>query len=98
MSEWFAGRFDCGCKYKLRARLYNKGELLYEKAESRTVIQWAGHEWSKVEIACDNYGKGVTDIEFYHEGVDTQFWAGHYGSKMAGGVVKILFDSLRTRS
>jgi len=26
----------------------------------------------------------------YHSGVDTQFWAGHYGTKISGSVVKVL--------
>lgn len=37
-----------------------------------------------------NYGPGVRFIKFYHGGVDTQFWAGHYGSKMSGACVKLM--------
>ena len=35
------------------------------------------------------YGRGVRFVVFYHGGVDTQFWAGHYGSKMSGACVKL---------
>jgi hypothetical protein len=36
-----------------------------------------------------SYGPGVRFIKFYHGGMDTQFWAGHYGSKMSGAFVKL---------
>lgn len=42
-----------------------------------------------------DYPSGVNRIVFQHEGRDLQFWKGHYGSKMAGGVVKLLFDSIQ---
>lgn len=43
-----------------------------------------------------DYPDGVNKIAFEHEGRDTQFWKGHYGSKMAGGVLKILFDTIES--
>lgn len=36
-----------------------------------------------------NYGKGLRKIKFSHGGQDSQFWAGHYGSKMAGACVRM---------
>lgn len=50
-------------------------------------------ELSEYTIA-EKYSCEVNMIVFQHEGKDTQFWKGHYGSKMAGGVVKIMFDSI----
>lgn len=35
------------------------------------------------------YGPGIRFIKFYHGGMDTQFWAGHYGSKMTGACIKL---------
>lgn len=29
-------------------------------------------------------------IIFHHSGVDTQYWAGHYGAKITGSVVKVI--------
>lgn len=43
-----------------------------------------------MEYSLSDYCAGVRYIEFTHEGKDTQFWSGHYGSKMAGGVVKLM--------
>lgn len=32
----------------------------------------------------------ATYLTLFHSGVDTQFWAGHYGTKISGSVVKVL--------
>lgn len=48
----------------------------------------------QVMMTFENYGQGLRYIVFEHEGVDTQFWAGHYGSKMSGGVVKLSFPEI----
>ncbi|KAF2904275.1 hypothetical protein ILUMI_01894 [Ignelater luminosus] len=97
LSEWTAGRFDCGCVYKLRC-----GFIQSETAEIpvvkpcavHRVKQWEGSKWEKIEITIMEYPENIEELVFEHEGCDTQFWAGHYGSKMAGGVLKLLFDSI----
>ncbi|RZC35566.1 F-box only protein 6 [Asbolus verrucosus] len=121
LSEWAAGRFDCGCTYILQCKLYGKKlpeepspqtfrrkgrdysevslgidseKVLHIQRTGTRVEQWAGSTWSKVELVVKDYPDGVKSIVFQHQGCDTQFWAGHYGSKMAGGVLKILFDSI----
>ncbi|XP_060523729.1 F-box only protein 6-like isoform X2 [Cylas formicarius] len=57
--------------------------------------QWERMHWSKVEIEVRDYRADIAKIVFGHEGRDTMFWKGHYGSKMAGGVVKFLFESIK---
>ena len=37
-----------------------------------------------------NYGTGLARIIFCHGGRDKLFWAGHYGSKMAGASVCVM--------
>jgi len=44
-----------------------------------------------------SYGPGVRYIKFYHGGMDTQFWAGHYGSKMSGASVKLIIPPPSSR-
>jgi len=44
----------------------------------------------QVSHVFQNYGPGVRFIRFFHGGMDTQFWAGHYGSKMSGACVKLM--------
>ncbi|RZC35562.1 FBA and/or F-box-like domain containing protein [Asbolus verrucosus] len=140
LSEWVAGRFDCGCNYILHCKLYGKKlpnqlpsppplgrvlhfrrpnaanrlplqiinnrdyvehfgttseEALHVQSNGTKIEQWVGSTWSKViELLVKDYPEGVKSIVFQHQGCDTQFWRGHYGSKMAGGVLKILFDSI----
>lgn len=116
VSEWVAGRFDCGCTYTMTCTLCDKlDEVIDEKEAKFTVEQWMGKAWTKVQlyiiiydnkslfkkliylqvsISFKDYKEGVNTIIFQHEGQDTQFWKGHYGSKMSGSVVKILFDSI----
>jgi len=43
----------------------------------------------QVSHVFENYGKGLRWISFTHEGRDRSFWAGNYGSKMAGACVCI---------
>lgn len=40
-----------------------------------------------------DYGLGLRAISFAHSGSDALFWAGHYGSKMAGASVIMKFKS-----
>lgn len=46
-----------------------------------------GWAWHKVTHVFDNFGPGVRYIKFAHSGKDSQFWKGHYGSKMTGASV-----------
>ncbi|CAH1981337.1 unnamed protein product [Acanthoscelides obtectus] len=110
VSEWMAGRFDCGCVYKLGIRGYNDQyyNYTYEELQSEDtrlrplfqmskkvlIDQWQGRAWQKVEILIEEYPKNVAVLVFEHEGQDTQFWKGHYGSKMSGGVVRVVFESI----
>lgn len=95
LSEWVAGRFDCGCAYALRCRLANdvKGGPL---AVEHKVPQWEGRKWEKVELCIEDYpAEDAAVIFFQHTGCDTQFWAGHYGAKMAGAVLRFVFESMK---
>nr|XP_023022304.1 F-box only protein 6-like [Leptinotarsa decemlineata] len=116
VSEWMAGRFDCGCTYTLGVQGHSEKcydilnpdesmELLSESENSRidncfksnrteTIAQWQGREWQKVEILVEGYPTMIQYLYFVHEGRDTQFWKGHYGSKMAGGVLRFIFESI----
>lgn len=97
LSEWTAGRFDCGCVYKLQCGFIKTDEpktFSNNPCALNRVAQWEGSKWEKMEITVTEYPEGIKGIIFEHEGRDTQFWAGRYGSKMAGGVVKLLFDSI----
>ncbi|XP_033097735.1 F-box only protein 44-like [Anneissia japonica] len=96
VSEWYTERFDCGCYYELQVQLFaalsDKDPIEEHHFASGLIPQWSDNEWKQVEHTFKNYGKGVRFIRFIHRGKDSQFWAGHYGSKMAGAQVRILID------
>lgn len=49
VSEWTAGRFDCGCVYMLTCKLIGDSEeILLERTIQNTVKQWEGGKWIKV--------------------------------------------------
>ena len=94
-SEWYAARWDCGSTYWVRVTLLDaKKKKIVEDAFEDTTPQWAGGEkgWCKYSYSFSSYGPGVRYVEFWDQGKDTQFWAGHYGSKMAGAVIKVSFN------
>lgn len=94
-SEWYAARFDCGSIYQMRVELLDstrKPLMSRETGKIRTE-QWEGRQWKQVRHVLSGYPEGVRFVRFLHKGVDTQFWAGHYGAKMAGASIRILHQS-----
>lgn len=99
VGEWYAARFDCGNIYSMKVT------LLKENSEKEDSIidfftfgplqtpQWAPSNWKEVSHIFQDYGPGLRYIKFEHESKDTQFWAGHYGAKMAGSYVKVTFET-----
>lgn len=90
VSEWYTGRFDCGCKYALRATVHDKNDKLIEQHNyNDTLPQWEANIWTKASHSFKNQSN-ASHLILYHSGVDTQYWAGHYGTKISGSVVKVL--------
>ena len=94
VSEWFCARWDCGSLFKMTLALLDK-EFKFLKTYQHSVQtpQWEGGElgWRKVTHTFHDYGTGVRYVLFVDGGKDTQFWAGHYGSKMAAANVHVEF-------
>ncbi|XP_023241270.1 F-box only protein 6-like [Centruroides sculpturatus] len=92
ISEFHAARFDCGSIYTLQVKLLAKNGIVLEEYNSGKIeeTQWAGKRWSQEKHVFSNYKPGVRYIKFIHSGKDTQFWAGHYGSKMSQATVKFI--------
>lgn len=91
VSEWHAARFDCGCTYQLTVSLLNEKRKVVQQFATGEIVteQWVGRQWSQVKHVFRDYPKGVRFVKFWHYGSDTQFWAGHYGAKMAGGSIRV---------
>lgn len=95
VSEWFCARNDCGSIFNIRVDLLDEKKSSLAKFEcSEQTSQWQGGAlgWRKVEHIFRNYGAGVRYIRFADAGKDTQWWAGHYGSKMAAAWVRVWFS------
>ena len=45
----------------------------------------------QVQHLFEDYGQGVRFVDFKHGGMDMQYWAGHYGPKMAAPSVSFRF-------
>jgi hypothetical protein len=89
-AEWYASRFDCGSVYDVTVTLLTQDKRVIDSPWKyhHQEEQWTGREWQKVEHVFENYGEGLRLIVVHHSGKDTQFWAGHYGSKMTGTLLK----------
>ena len=94
VSEWFCARWDCGSIFNIHVELLGrKKEVIDTFEHSEVTEQWLGGDlgWRKVEHKFSGYGPGVRYVRFADAGKDTQFWAGHYGSKMAAACTKLYF-------
>ncbi|XP_046751689.1 F-box only protein 6-like [Diprion similis] len=90
ISEWYSCRWDCPAAYKCSAHLKNEsGKVLDEFHFENILVGELQNTWFQVQHEFTNYGPGLRKVTFLHEGVDRKFWAGHYGSKMAGACVKV---------
>lgn len=50
------------------------------------------HDWDHLEHTFRNYPAGVRYIQFKDYGTDTYYWAGYYGAKLAGAMVRFVLD------
>lgn len=95
VSEWFCARFDCGSLFCIRVELLaeREGKAVDSFERSEKTDQWQGGElgWRKVQHIFRQYGPGARYIRFADAGKDTQYWAGHYGSKMAAAWARVQF-------
>ena len=94
ITEWYCARGDCGSIFNLRVDLLNERMHKNESFSfSKETAQWQGSQWHKVQHQFKDYGKGVRYVRFADGGKDTKWWGGHYGSKMAGACVRIVFNT-----
>ncbi|XP_076244678.1 F-box only protein 6 isoform X2 [Calliopsis andreniformis] len=97
VSEWYSCRWDCPATYECKVQLIGQDNKILDSFEffNGSEENEKRHTWLKVTHEFINYGPGLTKILFYHGGVDGLFWAGHYGSKMAGACVYVKFPTAR---
>ncbi|XP_012278029.1 F-box only protein 6 isoform X2 [Orussus abietinus] len=90
VSEWYASRWDCPAVYECSARLLGEDKSILDSFQFHDIIETEKqNKWLHMSHEFRNYGSGVRKVSFYHGGMDRMFWAGHYGSKMAGACVLV---------
>ncbi|KAF2899430.1 hypothetical protein ILUMI_06739 [Ignelater luminosus] len=97
LSEWTACRFNCGCIYKLRCGFVRSDtcDPYRRKAGAvHRVNQKEGSKWEKIEIIITEYPDDIEELIFEHEAHDVDYKGRHCSSKVAGCVLKFLFDSI----
>ncbi|KAK9298212.1 hypothetical protein QLX08_008372 [Tetragonisca angustula] len=88
VSEWYSCRWDCPAIYECIIELLREDNTVIDSFNFRDNIEGEKqNQWHQVSHEFRNYGPGLRKICFYHGGNDQLFWAGHYGSKMAGACV-----------
>ncbi|XP_061452283.1 F-box only protein 27 isoform X2 [Rhineura floridana] len=94
ISDWWGAREDCGCRYRIHVVLLaaNRTVITDFEAEPDPIPQWSDTKYQKVSHVFRSYGPGVRYIRFSHEGMDTQFWAGHYGARITNSTVLVKFS------
>ncbi|KAG7201956.1 hypothetical protein KM043_004660 [Ampulex compressa] len=89
-SEWYSCRFDCPATYECFVELQGINNEVLDSFQFRDEIEGdRQNQWHHVSHEFKNYGPGLRKISFYDGGKDRSFWAGHYGSKMAGACISI---------
>ncbi|XP_036598972.1 F-box only protein 6-like [Trichosurus vulpecula] len=91
IKDWFAARYDCGCRYQICVQLLSADYLVLDTFEPPAVEieQWSDFEWREVSHTFSNYPPGVRHIRFQHGGKDTQYWAGWYGPRVTNSSITI---------
>uniref|UniRef100_A0A8C0IFD7 FBA domain-containing protein n=1 Tax=Bubo bubo TaxID=30461 RepID=A0A8C0IFD7_BUBBB len=80
VKDWYAARFDCGCRYELTVRLLSEDYIVLDENFPLSL---------QISHTFQNYPAGVRYIWFQHGGQDTQFWAGWYGVRVTNSSITI---------
>lgn len=90
MSEWYSCRWDCPAHYECTMVLLGHDNKVMDTFKFLDNLEGEKqNKWLHVSYEFKEYGPGLKKISFYHGGMDRSFWAGHYGSKMAGACVYV---------
>ncbi|XP_017889129.1 F-box only protein 44-like [Ceratina calcarata] len=96
VSEWYSCRWDCPAVYECTIKLLGENNRTIDFFDFRDDIEGEKqNQWHCMSHQFENYGPGLRQISFYHGGIDKLFWAGHYGSKMAGACVRVKIPTVQ---
>ncbi|KAI6174249.1 hypothetical protein M3Y98_01169700 [Aphelenchoides besseyi] len=97
VTEFYSNRGDCACEYNFNSAVTESTDFTIVDHElrggirtSERIPQWEIQWWRKAEHKHTNY-KNAQYVHVISEGKDGQFWAGNYGTKVAGTSVIVQF-------
>ncbi|XP_072285849.1 F-box only protein 27-like isoform X2 [Pyxicephalus adspersus] len=97
ISDWYAGRHDCGYMYYLKVQLLavDKTGVIQEFTKRPDPVpQWNDTKYTQVYHEFRGYGPGVRYVKFMHKGKDIQFWKGWYGARITNSSVTIKCNNI----
>ncbi|XP_072305188.1 F-box only protein 6-like [Eucyclogobius newberryi] len=90
ITDWYAARWDCACKYIIKVELLDENKRCLQKFEPAAVdLDQGENQWYQTTHVFTNYGPGVRYLNFVHGGKDRQFWAGWYGVRVTDSSVEV---------
>ncbi|KAK4883071.1 hypothetical protein RN001_006390 [Aquatica leii] len=90
LSEWVATSCFCNYNYKFQCGFF--GSKINEAATVEYKV--TSRQWKKIEMCITDYPERVEKLLFEYENCDQHSFQCEHGNKKAGGVVKLLFDSI----
>ncbi|XP_053257032.1 F-box only protein 6-like isoform X2 [Podarcis raffonei] len=91
VKDWYAARYDCGCRYQLRVELLSADYIVLQEFQPEDVViePWSDATWHEVSHTFHDYPRGVRHVILHHGGSDTQYWAGWYGVRVTNSSITI---------
>lgn len=89
VSEYIYSRGDCQGKYQMKVNLLAADGTTVLASYDSGVLLPARNIWTLHSYEFKGYPAGVRYISFEHAGVDSNWWAGHYGAYMTGASIVV---------
>jgi len=87
-SEQYSSIFNNGDQYNYVVTLQDASYATIA-SKSINLTNVGSNSWQLAAFTFDNYGSGVRYIKYEHGGVDTEWWGGHYGTRIDNSIVTI---------
>lgn len=95
----YARRFDCGGHFTWTLRILdaNQQPIMEHEHKYELTAPNSNSNWQSVEYAFkfkEEHSDKMDEVRylvFVHDGKDSQFWKGHYGTKFARSCVRFRF-------
>ncbi|MEC8052881.1 MAG: DUF4215 domain-containing protein, partial [Myxococcota bacterium] len=91
VGEYYRAIFNNNDLYTLTVELRDAGGAVIASFETGTITATTS-AWTWAGTTFADYGEGVRQIYIRDGGKDTEYWAGHYGTRMDGMEIRIALD------